>query len=264
MHLNIEHRTRYTYPNEVDYTIQQLRLTPQDGFGQRVKNWTLRVSGSARPCADAFGNLTHTLVLDTPHQEIEITAYGEVETGLDIPPAPDALPLQVYLRTTPLTTVDAALAEFARRHAVPAGSLDEAAVVALLRAVHGQVRTQPAADAPVGATRAYADGSGGCQDQAHVFIACCRHLGVPARYVSGYCYNPAAGQMQNHAWADVWLEGAGWRSFDPALGCCVDGSHVRLASGLDDHDACPVNGVLRPQDNGEMNYSLHAHCLQQQ
>lgn len=40
MKLNIEHRTRYQFDAPLSYTIQQLRLTPQDGFGQRVKTGT--------------------------------------------------------------------------------------------------------------------------------------------------------------------------------------------------------------------------------
>lgn len=264
MRLNIEHHTHYAYPNAVGYTIQQLRLTPQDGFGQRVRNWTIRVSGRAQPYADAFGNLSHTLVLDTPHSEINITACGEVETGLDTPPPTDLLPLAVYLRSTPLTAVDKPLAELAERFAQP-GGMGEDEVRALIQAVKQRLhRRCNAAGAPVGAAKAFAAGEVACQDHAHIFIACCRHVGLPARYVSGYRFVQDTGRMESHSWADVWLEGAGWLGFDPELGQRANSIHVRLASGLDDHDACPVNGMLRPRGQGAMTCSLHAHSMQQQ
>ena len=114
MKLNIEHRTCYAFNKPVGYTIQQLRLTPQDGFGQRVNNWHVKVSGRTSPYTDAFGNTTHMLVMDSPHQEIVITASGEVETDLDLSqnvlsqssnltPNPDDLALPVYLRNTAFT-----------------------------------------------------------------------------------------------------------------------------------------------------------------
>ena len=113
MQLSIEHRTNYAYSESVNYTIQQLRLTPQDGFGQRVKRWEIRVNGHLHRYDDAFGNTAHTLVVDTPHDEISIIASGEVETGLDSPPVAIELPLEIYLRATPLTSPDETMKTFA-------------------------------------------------------------------------------------------------------------------------------------------------------
>lgn len=244
MHLNIEHSTRYAYDTPVDYTIQQLRLTPQDGFGQRVKRWELRVNGQIRPHGDAHGNAMHTLVMDQPHQEVHITAVGEVETGLDLPPAVDLLPLPVYLRATPLTTVDAALARFARYFSGN-GRMDEIELHALMRAVRDRiVYRRGTTGVQTTAAQAFAAGEGVCQDHAHVFIACCRHLGVPARYVSGYLFTEDGHLVESHAWADAWVDG-GWQSYDVSNGQRANGIHVRLATGLDYRDACPVSGVRR-------------------
>jgi transglutaminase-like putative cysteine protease len=245
MHLNIEHRTRYTYDVPVDYTIQQLRLTPQSGFGQRVKCWEIRVNGKMQPHADTYGNASHTLVVDTPHHEIEITARGEVETGLDIPPQHDILPLSVYLRATPLTAVDERLACFARTFALTDGGLDQAGLEALMQAVREQVVYQRGSTGVhTNAAEAFAAGEGVCQDHAHIFTACCRHLGVPARYVSGYLFTQDGYLAESHAWADAWMHGE-WLSFDVSNGQRTNGIHVRLATGLDYRDACPVTGVRR-------------------
>lgn len=244
MHLNIEHSTRYAYDAPVDYTIQQLRLTPQDGFGQRVKRWELRVNGKIRPDADAHGNAMHTLVMDQPHQEVHITAIGEVETGLDLPPAVDLLPLPVYLRATPLTTVDESLAHFARYFAGN-GRVDEIELHAMMRAVRDRiVYRRGTTGVQTTAAQAFAAGEGVCQDHAHVFIACCRHLGVPARYVSGYLFTEDGHLVESHAWADAWV-GDGWKSYDVSNGQRANGIHVRLATGLDYRDACPISGMRR-------------------
>lgn len=245
MQLSIEHRTRLDFSRAVDYTIQQLHLTPQDGFGQRVKRWEIRVNGRMQPHADAYGNLAHTLVVEGPHRSIEITASGEVETDLDLPPGADPLPLPVYLRVTPMTTVDPALAAFADyfgRHGAP----DATELHALMRAVRDRVPQAPDACSST-AAGAYAAGAGTCQDQAHVFIACCRRLGVPARFVSGYLFSASRQMVANHAWADAWVDG-GWKSYDISLGQRANGIHVRLASGLDARDANPVSIALHEVD----------------
>jgi transglutaminase-like putative cysteine protease len=244
MQLTIEHTTCYAYDRPADYTIQQLRLTPQDGFGQRVKRWELRVNGKICPHADAFGNMAHTLVMDRPHQEVQITAVGEVETGLDVPPQADTLPLPVYLRATTLTGVDENLGRFARYFAGK-GAVDEIELHALMRAIRDHVTYQRGAtDVHTSASAAFAAGEGVCQDHAHIFIACCRHLGVPARYVSGYLFTEDGHLVESHAWADAWLGGR-WLSYDVSNGQRANGIHVRLATGLDYRDACPVSGVRR-------------------
>jgi transglutaminase-like putative cysteine protease len=74
-------------------------------------------------------------------------------------------------------------------------------------------------------------GRGSCRDMAELFVATSRQLGLAARFVSGYLYEPphadgvgafnvAAGSM--HAWAEVYLPGAGWRGFDPTNGLLTD------------------------------------------
>jgi transglutaminase-like putative cysteine protease len=252
MHLTIEHSTRYVYDTPVDYSIQQLRLTPRDGFGQRVKRWNLRVNGQMQQHADAYGNSIHTLVVDRPHHEVNITAYGEVETGLDLPPQEERLPLEVYLRATPLTSVDALLARFASRFADGRRPMGKLQLQGLMHAVRERIAYRRyVTDPQTSAAQAFSLGEGVCQDHAHVFIACCRHLGVPARYVSGYLFTEDGHLVESHAWADAWAEG-GWNSYDVSNGQMAKVMHVRLATGLDYRDACPISGVRRGGGSEQM------------
>ncbi len=82
-------------------------------------------------------------------------------------------------------------------------------------------------------------GTGSCRDMAELLVAISRQLGLAARFVSGYLYEPqppdgtlgfnrAAGSM--HAWAEVYLPGAGWRGFDPTNGILTD--HRFLTSAV--------------------------------
>lgn len=243
MLLSIEHHTRYVYSDTVNYTIQQLRLTPQNGFGQHVKRWDIKVAGALHPTEDAYGNSTHTLVVDKPHQEILIVAMGEVETGLEEISQHQNLPLAIYLRDTPLTMHDEAIRAFAAPFKTDVYA-QCAALETMMHTLLARVNyLTGATQVTTSAIEAFSLGQGVCQDHAHIFIACCRSIGLPARYVSGYLFTADGSLMQTHAWADVFLTNGGWQSFDVSNGCRAGETHVRLATGLDYRSASPVGGM---------------------
>ena len=95
------------------------------------------------------------------------------------------------------------------------------------------------------AAEAFAGGVVSVRDQAHVFIACCRHLEVPARFVSGYLHSSKVsddGRIFSHAWAEAWV-GNQWRGFDLSSDRSDGTEHLALAIGADYLDACPIRGV---------------------
>ena len=91
-------------------------------------------------------------------------------------------------------------------------------------------------------------GSGSCRDYAVVFIELCRHLGLAARFVSGYLYEapPADGSAAiapaMHAWAEVFLPGAGWRGLDPTRGIFCDDAFIPVAHAALAETVNPVQG----------------------
>ena len=89
---------------------------------------------------------------------------------------------------------------------------------------------------------------GVCRDFAHLMIALCRALNIPARFVTGLDYgaDPALGPHDFHAYVEVWL-GDRWYLFDPA-GITVPAGLVRLATGRDAADVsfCTMFGAVRP------------------
>ena len=71
MQLTIKHTTKYDYAEPLLYSIQQLKLTPQDGFGQKVKSWSIQMNGQPHQHIDTYGNVVHTLVVDKNLSEIK-------------------------------------------------------------------------------------------------------------------------------------------------------------------------------------------------
>jgi transglutaminase-like putative cysteine protease len=86
--------------------------------------------------------------------------------------------------------------------------------------------------------------NGSCRDMATLFIEACRHCGLASRFVSGYLVSNAAVEdlATTHAWAEVYLPGAGWRGFDPTSGKLVAGDHIAVAVHRHPEAIPPVSG----------------------
>jgi transglutaminase-like putative cysteine protease len=143
---------------------------------------------------------------------------------------------------TPLTEAQSAVREFASRHLKRGARVED--LLALAEAICGAV-TYESGITQVTSTAAQAleIGRGVCQDHAHLFISCCRALGVPARYVSGYVDPGHDEPAASHAWADAWIEGSGWESVDITHRVLARDRYCRLAVGRDYLSAAPVRGV---------------------
>ena len=247
MRLTIFHDTVYLYETPARYCIQYLRLTPRADAGQRIVEWDIESPGVRWRQTDAFGNVVYVMSLDAAHQTLRIRARGVVETSLrpgDAIADVESVPVESFLVPTPLTRPDAAMLDMAR--VVTAADDKDAALDSLMRDIHARVRYETGAtDVEHTAAEALALGRGVCQDHAHIFIACARAAGLPARYVSGYIDAGDASHVSSHAWADVWLAGRGWVSFDATHTVHAGEAYCRLAVGRDFLDASPVRGMRR-------------------
>jgi transglutaminase-like putative cysteine protease len=260
MKLVIQHSTVYRYEAPANYTIQYLHLTPRPAANQNILRWRLETPGQAREMIDAYGNIMHVLVVDEPHQEIAIRVIGEAETADTsgvMSGDGEPLPIDAYRGVTPLTAPDATLHDLVAplRPRFAKDRLD--GLHELSRRIAKAVKyRQGQTDAESTAAQALARKSGVCQDQAHVFIAAARALGVPARYVSGYVHvgSPDSGEDASHAWAEAWVDSLGWVGFDVANQICPTEAHLRLAVGLDYLACAPVRGIRR--GGGEENLAV--------
>ncbi len=87
-------------------------------------------------------------------------------------------------------------------------------------------------------------GTGSCRDSAYLFMMAAQRLGFAARFVSGYIYpdSPIAISGSTHAWAEVFLPGAGWKGFDPSTGSIVGDDHIAVAVARLPESVPPVAG----------------------
>jgi len=240
---SIRHEFKYSYDSPVRLSTQYLRLMPRDTSRQKVLDWRLDTPSPALRTTDGFGNVLHVLTIDKPAEEIAIVAAGVVETSVNQDEPSDftgvPLPPLVFLRPTGLTRADEKLAAFAEKFRIVGETLPK------LRGLAQTVRER--------------EPNGSAADVVHTFIACCRHLGVPARYVSGYFY--AAG-VAMHAWAEAWVDGR-WHSFDVARNKPVAHAHIKIAVGSDYLDACPVRGVRIGGGTETLEAAAHVEASQQ-
>ena len=242
----IKHTTRYHYTAPVSYSIQLLRLTPRQDEHQRLLRWHIDAPGLLEEQVDAYGNITHTLTLTQPHDAIELKVTGQIDvTPLHdgaVPNEDSRLPVQAYCVPTALTACDDSIRTFAL-DTLPYGLRGSDDALALAEAIEQRVAYEPGTtDVRTAASEVLALGRGVCQDHAHLFLACARALGRPARYVSGYLHTEAE-HMASHAWTDVWWPGQGWVSIDVTNRQYASEHHCRLAVARDYEAASPVRGV---------------------
>jgi transglutaminase-like putative cysteine protease len=228
MKFQISHELNYSYDSPVRLSTQYLRLSPRDTGRQKVLEWKLETPGQAIRTSDGFGNILHVLTLDKQVSEIWIHAGGTVETSSSIDEPTDftGTPLSplLFLRPTASTKAEGELAAFAETYRQRARALP--GLRELAAAIHAR------SDKATG------------EEATRSFIACSRHIGVPARYVSGYLYVPsgAGGRMTVNDWAEAWV-GDRWRSFDVRNNPQIGEAHIKIAVGADYLDACPIRGV---------------------
>lgn len=106
-----------------------------------------------------------------------------------------------------------------------------------------QLREEPGVQS---VTQTLSMASGSCRDFASLFIEAARHLGLAARFVSGYLHaQPSPTNFgATHAWSEVFLPGAGWKGFDPSTGSVVGTDHIPVAVARDPRSVPPVSGTF--------------------
>ncbi|MCA0425349.1 MAG: transglutaminase family protein [Proteobacteria bacterium] len=258
MRLSVNHETTYRYAEPARAVIQHLRMTPRRYDGFFIRKWRVEIDADCRldKDEDAAGNLMHTFYADGPLTELRISVQGDVETSTGtglVSGTIERLPVPVWQRETILTHAGAAIAEFANDIASGEGGDRLATLHAINGALFRSMTFAPGnTDHGTTAEQAFAARAGVCQDFAHLFLAAARHLGFPARYVSGYYLRTDTTEQEaGHAWAEAHVSGLGWIAFDPAHDVCPTDRYVRVAIGHDAREASPIRGA-RMGGDGEV------------
>ena len=268
MFLRLIHHTRYDYTRPVSFAPHAIYLRPRESPRQRLHDFKLDLAPAARRIAtsDAEGNALEWAYFDaaTLSPVLEFRSEMLVET-LDTNPFdfflnPSALSFPFSYDSAeryvlapclapPIGSDESQLRAWLATH-LPSPPTD---TVSFLTALNTALKTslgytrrdEPGIQTPA---ETLALGSGSCRDYAVLFIALCRTLGLAARFVSGYLHEPPAADIPNplpptmHAWAEVYLPGAGWRGLDPTRGIFCDDSFVSVAHSAVAASVNPIQG----------------------
>jgi transglutaminase-like putative cysteine protease len=254
MRIRVSHQIIHRFAPPARMINQIMRLTPLSFESQYVLRWRVDVDadGALRQVEDAHGNAVSSYSHHGIIERLTVSASGEVETsdaaGV-VRGVVERLPPEMYLRESPLAHVNGSLRSFAAEAtAGAADSLDS--MHRLMSELNGAVVHQrDDADAASSAAEAFALRRGRARDFAHIFIACARFLGVPARFVSGYrAAGEGSGGAGAHEWAEAHVPVLGWVAFDPSAPVCADERYIRVAIGFDGQDAAMIRSAHRGGD----------------
>jgi transglutaminase-like putative cysteine protease len=263
MLFHIKHTTRYSYSRTVFCEPFTVRLRPREDSSQRLIRYQFSVDPQpAGVCdfLDVEGNVATQCWFNSPTCALTLTVNCVVETlrsnPYDFLLEDEAVELPVRYHPeiqAPLTPYCAAAAD--------GGAIAELAgqiqietnrqTVPFLSRLAGWIsenfekEVRPKGNPhPPETTLQLRKGS--CRDFAVLYIAVCRATGLASRFVSGYQSQlETNGDQHLHAWAEVYLPGAGWRGFDPGQGIAVGDHHVAVATGLNPLAAAPTTGTFR-------------------
>lgn len=256
------HRTTYNYSAPVFLQPHKMRLRPRSDPGQFLRAFSLEITpqpDGITEALDAWGNNVTWAWFSGQHERLEINTRFVVDRlrvnpldfivptaeASNLPPAyapDDRAALEPYFHGDAGPMV----ARLAEEVAEQAGGQVVDFTLALAERVQRDVKmiVRPEG-APMSGQETLSLGEGSCRDMAVLCIEACRHVGIPARFVSGYVEQRAPGELRElHAWVGVYFRGAGWRGFDPTQGLAVSTGHITLATAAAQAGAAPVTGTF--------------------
>ena len=273
MIFEVSHKTVYRYASPVAQSHHLVHLSPRPHERQRVIRQGIVIAPDPAlrtDFTDYFGNPASAVAIESSHAEllihsrilIEVTTPPRLDVAASAPweqvarkvapcQGPYDLAVAQYLPPSHHTPLCQDVLSFAEP-SFPPGRPVLACVADLSARIHRDFAYDSSAtDVATTIGELLRIRRGVCQDFAHLLLACCRIMGLPARYVSGYLltHAPAGrpkliGSDASHAWASVWAPGIGWVDFDPTNNIMPSGEHITIAYGRDFQDVSPVMGVL--------------------
>ena len=269
--LEIVHRTRYEYSEPVTLGDYRLMFRPRDSHDLRLLHTALTIDPASvvRWIHDPFGNSIAIASFEGSTDVLELTSTIHLEhfaLPLELPP------IEEYARMLPFSYVaeeapdlaryvdrhypdpNALVSNWTRQFLEGEGGADTFA--SLTRMCKGiqegltySMRFEPGTQPPAVTLET---GTGTCRDYALLMMEGARSVGLAARFITGYLYDPALDQAaggaaspaQPHAWMEVYLPGAGWVEFDPTNGIIGSERLIRVAVGRDPEQAMPIKGTF--------------------
>ena len=265
--LTVRHTTTYRYARPVTFGQHRLMLRPRDSHDLRLvaAELTLSPPGNLRWMHDVFGNSVALVDFNASASMLSVTSTLRIERygleGLQFPIAPEAELYPFIYSSSDRVDLGRLLEQ---HYPDPNGVLARWAdgfvtsrpmrTLELLTNMNAALkpdiiyaeRHESGTQSPV---QTLETKTGACRDFAMVFIEAARYLGFGARFVSGYLYDPALDRgdatqavAATHAWAEVYLPGAGWIEYDPTDVLIAGENLIRVAVTRDPSQAIPISG----------------------
>jgi uncharacterized protein (DUF2126 family) len=272
IHVAVNHVTHYRYDRPITLSPQVVRLRPAPHARTPIHAYSLKVAPQKHFVnwqQDPQSNWLARLVFPDKTRELRIEVDLVAEMSVINPfdfflePQAEKFPFEYnaaqlnelgsYLRKIPLTPLFKAYLDEVPRE--PRRTVD------FLMALNGQlakdirylIRMEPGVQAP---EETLALASGSCRDSGWLLVQLLRHLGIAARFVSGYLIQlkPDVQSLDGpsgtaldftdlHAWCEAYLPGAGWVGLDPTSGLMAGEGHIPLACTPEPGSAAPVTGL---------------------
>lgn len=269
----LNHRTSYRYNRRIQLGPQLIRLRPAPHCRTPILSYSLKVQPEPHFVnwqQDPHGNFQARYVFpertELFHIEVDLVADMTVINPFDffIEEAADQFPfayddglkqeLQPFLGTVDAGPKLKAFVDSIDRSAMPTVNFVVGLNARLQREIHYEVRMEPGVQTPEETLELQ---QGSCRDTGWLLVQILRHLGLAARFVSGYLIQlkpdvksldgPSGTEVDFtdlHAWAEVFLPGAGWVGLDPTSGLLAGEGHIPLACTPAPSTAAPISGGL--------------------
>jgi transglutaminase-like putative cysteine protease len=268
--LTVRHATTYRYARKVALGPHRMMLRPRDSHDLRLVEAKLTLSppGAVRWIHDVFGNSVELVEFSEPAAELYVLSVLELErysTGVAFTIDPEAATYPFIYSANDRTDLGRLLERhypdpqeivdgWAKRFIGRKPTETFAVLSDMNRSIREEfaynAREQEGTQSPL---ETLEKRSGTCRDFALLFIEAARSLGFGARFVTGYLYDPkldgAEGDVQGaaatHAWADIYLPGAGWIEYDPTNASIGAENLIRVAVTRDPSQAIPISGSFK-------------------
>jgi transglutaminase-like putative cysteine protease len=264
--LRIQHKTTYRFRRPVSLLPHRLMLRPRESRDVRLISSTLTLTPTATLtwAQDVSGNAVATATFDGMAESLLIDSVTEIQLNAVAWPVFDIAGSAIFypfrysddewtdlglLATQQYPDGDQRLRNwargFVRSNPTDTLSLLKDLCAGVAERISYQSREVEGTQSP---TQTLQRGWGSCRDFALLFVEVTRSLGFGARIVSGYLYDPArnsvgsSGAGSTHAWAEVFVPGAGWITFDPTNRGVGGFNLVPVAVARDIRQAMPVSG----------------------
>jgi transglutaminase-like putative cysteine protease len=283
MKIKYIHNLEYSYEESVQLGEHRLCIKPRSHGFQRLINFNLNISPNPKilyPLLAASGEEINRITFEGYTDALSIKAISEVETlkhpcildgikerDLTLPFCRSIInrDLQGALEGwMPNGQHDPSAVELAQESLAGSSNNALSFTFQLIEIIQDRVKYTKRHTGPAWpASRTLRERVGSCRDLAMLMVEACRSVGIPSRFVSGYHFeDPLPKEFELHAWAELYIPGAGWRGFDPSGKGLIDERYLTLVSSSKSNLTAVITGNFKGKTNLKNNLTWEIKPLE--